>query len=104
MSALKGFDTVENPRRQDFLGDIKAASWKDGKARGGLLEEGDAVGLVDPWGAVYRVRYDADGDGSVENPQRDSPEKRLRKSVIAWSAGKDGDHDTWEDNVSSWSE
>jgi len=38
--------------------------------------------------------------GRVADPA--NPGARLKEKVIVWSAGKDGDPATREDNVSSW--
>jgi hypothetical protein len=38
--------------------------------------------------------------GRVADPA--NPGARLKEIVIVWSAGKDGDPPTWEDNAGSW--
>lgn len=110
---LKGEDEVQNPRKQDFLGDIKAASYKDNKPVGGLVEEGEELSLVDPWGGYYKVLLDHDYSGKVENPNEKETSAgsstELRKACIVWTEGnpksvKNGES-IWENAaVSSWSE
>ena len=98
---LKGMDDKQNPRRADFLGDVKAAKVVNGKPVNGLVEEGEELSLMDPWGNFFQVVLDTDYNEKVENPAP-KPGGQLRKTVIVWSAGPDGKLDTWEDNVCSW--
>ena len=98
---LKGLNDLQNPRKMDFLGDVKAAKVVNGKPVNGLVEEGDEFSLVDPWGNFFQIALDTDYDEKVENPEP-KPGGQLRKTVIVWSAGPDGRLDTWEDNVCSW--
>jgi prepilin-type N-terminal cleavage/methylation domain-containing protein len=56
--------------------------------------------FVDPWGTPFEYQVDLDGDGQIEHP--DGEGAVIRGRVIAWSAGPDGEHATWEDNVPSW--
>ena len=110
---LKGLDEVQNPKKMDFLGDIKQASRKDGKPVGGLVEDAEEMSLVDPWGGYYKVRLDHDYSDKVINPNDNetsagSPTE-LRKQCIVWTEGnpkkvKDGES-IWDNAaVSSWSE
>lgn len=57
--------------------------------------------FIDSWGNPFAYLVDQNQDGNIINPD---PQKTgdLRARVIAWSAGPDGDYDTWEDNVKSW--
>lgn len=65
---------------------------------GGAL---DAAGeFVDAWGRPFRFRLDLDGDGQMDNPSGEGQEIRAR--ALAWSAGPDGDLETWEDNEPRW--
>jgi hypothetical protein len=62
-------------------------------------------GLVDMWGKRgYRIILDYNDDGKILNPAKhlDSEPDELTADVILYSAGKDGDFDTWKDNVMSW--
>jgi hypothetical protein len=73
----------------------------------GLIDDSGShfLFVVDPWGNFYHVRLDADGDGSLENPnieERLAGRTRLQKRVLVWSPGKDGKEETWEDNPKSW--
>ncbi|MEQ1840084.1 MAG: hypothetical protein ABL994_06735 [Verrucomicrobiales bacterium] len=90
-----------NPRRIDFYSDRAARPMEGGRHRKGItLDETGGGELWDPWGRFYRVRFDSDGNGKVENPGK--PGTFLPESILVWSAGKDGDFDTWEDNVKTW--
>ena len=97
---FKGLDPSANPKAMDFLGDIKDAKHVDGERRNGLVRDAATAALVDPWGQPYFIRMDGDRDGFVADPAH--PDQRLAKTVIVWSAGKDGDPETWNDNVGSW--
>jgi type II secretory pathway pseudopilin PulG len=98
MTVLKGLDERLNPRGNDYLGDIKdAKARKSGVYLNGIWHDGEKVALFDPWGYYYRIRLDSDGDGFVTDP-RDAT-KKLPGPAVIWSIGKDGDPDTWDDNV-----
>ena len=56
---------------------------------------------TDPFGGLYWVAFDADGDGRVRNPVHKEDEW-LEISVLVFSAGPDGDPTTWNDNVRNW--
>jgi hypothetical protein len=34
--------------------------------------------------------------------ESESPGSTIPESVVVWSAGKDGDFETWDDNVKTW--
>lgn len=90
-----------NPRGIAFYTDRAARPMGDGRFRNGItLDESGAGELWDPWGNHYRVRFDSNGDGKVDNPA--APVKPLLETIAVWSAGPDGDFETWEDNVKSW--
>ena len=57
--------------------------------------------FVDPWGTPFQYQLDIDGDGQCAHPN-DDVGGRIPFRAIAWSAGPDRDHATWEDNVVSW--
>jgi hypothetical protein len=97
---LKGMDTTANPRNADYLGDLKDAKKTTRGWVGGLVRDRERIQLLDPWGRPYLIRFDGDGDGYVADPA--TPGGRLARKIIVWSAGKDGDENTWEDNVTSW--
>jgi len=54
---------------------------------------------VDPWGNAFEYQVDENRDGVIPEPDTGDS---LRAGVIAWSAGPDGDYDTWEDNIKGW--
>lgn len=90
-----------NPRGIAFYTDKAAKPIGEGRFRKGvILDENGGGELWDPWGNHYRVRLDTNGDGKIENPA--APGTHLPESILIWSAGPDGDFETWEDNVKSW--
>lgn len=94
-----------NPRRIAFFTGKQAKPMGKGKFRKGVhLEEGGRGELWDPWGNYYRVVLDTDHDNRVEKPEWDktSDSAELPESILVWSAGPDGDFDTWQDNVKTW--
>ncbi|MBL9155975.1 MAG: hypothetical protein JNJ70_00790 [Verrucomicrobiales bacterium] len=106
MDILLGSDTQKepggrNPRGIAFYTDKAAKPMDEGRFRRGItLDENGGGELWDPWGNHYRVRLDTNGDGKVENPE--APGTQLPESILIWSAGPDGDFETWADNVKSW--
>ena len=55
----------------------------------------------DPWGNAYQFIFDKTGAGETPKSEYESGEI-IRGSVAAWSAGPDGNFETWDDNVNSW--
>ncbi len=111
IAILKGIDVTQNSRKKDYLGDMKEAKLlstnAEGEIRaGGVYRQDDeTISLFDPWGSVYKVILDLDGDKKIQNPNTDpesggSPE--LHKEYVIYSLGKDRAEETWKDNVSSW--
>lgn len=94
LKALMG-QGEHNPRQVVFLDVPLAVGGKNG-----LLVKGDDETLVDAWGQTYRILTDVDGNGSIASPE--PQQKPLTEAVLVWSAGEDGDFDTWEDNLASW--
>jgi hypothetical protein len=100
-AALLGIDETLNHRKANYLGDIKDAHRLDGEhLKNGLVRKNDTAAIVDPWGRPYHIHLDSDGDGLIADPRKGSVP--LKQKVLVWSDGKDGDPDTWEDNVTSW--
>ena len=63
--------------------------------------------FVDPWGHPYQYLVnetpkDAMELGSFGNGY--DGEKTIRAKALVWSAGPDGKHETWEDNVCGWTD
>lgn len=76
---------------------------EDGRENGGLFYEGGGIAVHDQWGHPFRIRLDTDGDGWLDNPSVPGNSCcRLRARALVWSAGKDGDPETWQDNITSW--
>ena len=65
----------------------------------------ETFGIVDGWGHYFRIRLDSDGNKELDNPhpgQVAEGRTRMVKRVLVWSAGKDGNWNTWEDKPMSW--
>ncbi len=60
--------------------------------------------LVDPWGEPFYFIADLKGAGKIPNPDpRDNKTHPfIEKPIIMFSAGPDGNPNTWDDNVLSW--
>lgn len=90
-----------NPRGIIFWSGSVARPMGNGRFRDGIqFDEGGSGVLVDPWGNPYQVHLDTNFDSQLENPKK--PGTFLSKSILVWSAGPDGDFETWEDNVKTW--
>lgn len=59
----------------------------------------------DPWGKPYQYLVNETPKDTMElgsfKQDYDGPEE-IRAKVLVWSAGPDGDYETWKDNVGSW--
>lgn len=103
----------QNKRGVDYFEGIKPAKkalpkdtstvWKNGIY---LDETTNHYGVMDAWGTPFRIRIDTNKDAEIANPNPDQTAAGrpviLNNSAIVWSAGKDGDWDTWDDNPMSW--
>ncbi|MGD9613608.1 MAG: type II secretion system protein [Kiritimatiellia bacterium] len=65
-----------------------------------FMEQGGAA-FVDAWGMPFKFRLDQTGNGEMANPNVEIGGV-LKTQVAVWSAGPDGDFDTWADNVAGW--
>jgi prepilin-type N-terminal cleavage/methylation domain-containing protein len=88
MAPKPGTSAPTNPKRIVFF-----------EPGGGALN--DAGAFVDTWGRPFRFLLDVTGQGQLDNPN-DEVGGMVRGRALAWSAGPDGDYDTWADNVASW--
>jgi hypothetical protein len=105
-------ETRQNPRSIDFIEGIKQAKKSPPKEvpmirkTGLYLDESTGhYGIVDPWGTPFRIRLDTNNDKMVLNPNADQVSDgrtAMPKHVLVWSAGKDRNWDTWDDNPMSW--
>lgn len=101
----EGQKNSQNPEQIDFLEGIKPAKlprWINGRY---IDAATGRRGIVDSWGREFRIRLDTDNNNLLANPNPlEVAEGRttLRGRVIVWCAGKDGDWNTWEDNLKSW--
>lgn len=112
VAILKGMDTEQNSKGTDYLGEIKDAkvvgTQTNSKPMDGLYRDTEeTVSLYDPWGSLYKITLDLDGDKKVANPDQSDPSNTapmLHKSAIIYSPGKDLEAAVWKDNVSSWNQ
>jgi type II secretory pathway pseudopilin PulG len=90
-----------NHRGIAFYTDKAAKTTKKGRFYKGIsLDENGRGFLWDTWGNPYRVCVDSNFDNKVDDPE--SPGSTIPESVAVWSAGKDGNFETWDDNVKTW--
>ncbi len=101
-NALTGADATANPRRIDFLPEMRQLEPSDELLGPGLLRHAEGAAIVDAWRQPFRVLIDADGDGLIPNPQPGAHPRVLDARVLVWSGGVDGDEWTWADNLGSW--
>lgn len=110
MGKESGNGPVQNPQKTDYLEGIQMASHTRGGQsayRHGLIFDPKTAsyGVVDAYGTPYRIRLDANNDNQLTNPDPNEAKKGrsvITKCVIIWSAGKDKDWNTWDDNLKSW--
>ena len=106
MNVLLGFEGTTNeslnPRKIVFYSDQKAKKkWRIPYTSGiEYSKAGHSAKLWDPWGNLYQIKLDTDGDKRIANPS--DPSQQIPASIIVWSAGKDGGFSTWKDNVKTW--
>lgn len=98
-----GTEGTNNPKKIVFL-ETKIAKKSGTNWVNGVAPDGN---FYDPWGTPYYIRIDCDYNGQVRSPYNDND--KIRKTVMAWSAGRDKKHaynrpdDTAnKDNVTSW--
>lgn len=96
---LMAAESELNPRKIRFYDPPESKKGKNGLWRD--PSGSPRIQLRDPWGGLYRIRIDSDGDGKIVNPE-DPAGERISSGVITYSAGPDQDFDTWKDNVTSW--
>jgi len=101
---------AQNQKLLDYIEGIKPAR-SDNKTecgwRDGLISDPatGAYGVADVYGKPYRIRLDTNQDETLINPNPDQAaagRPTLKTRVLVWSAGKDGDWNTWDDNLMSW--
>jgi hypothetical protein len=104
--------TLQNPRNIDFLEGIRPAknatygqippNWINGLYANNIS---GPYGVADPWGKQFKLRLDTNNDQQLATPNTDQVKEGrpvILKRVLVWSAGKDGNWDTWDDNPMSW--
>ena len=105
----------QNPRNKNYLEGVPPAKpglpglpilpGRSEKWVGGVVMDGTACSMVDPWGNYYQVKLDSNFDGKLANPAppaHAAGRSELSGRAVVWSAGKDGTLETWGDNVKSW--
>lgn len=96
LGALTATDKRWNARGIRFLDPPRAN--KEGKQ--GISEDGEGKPrLRDWWGNPYFIRCDDDKDGKIAHPQK--PGEFIEARYIVYTAGRDMNPVTWEDNVTS---
>ena len=95
MAILLGIDRDRNPRGIQF------GDWGADSSNGIVTSVGSQFdgSFVDPWGIPYIISIDGDGDGRIPDPA--DTENMLKKVIVVYSAGPDGDFRTWHDNVTA---
>lgn len=100
-STKQRFVGGRNVRGIVFFADVQAKPMGGGLFKKGLKLDADSGGeLWDSWGNFYRVRFDSNLDNKLEDPE--VPGTWVSDSIAVWSAGPDGDFETWKDNVKTW--
>jgi len=108
MDIIQGTEITEesrelNPRRIAFFTGKKAKRrWGGGIIPGLKLTRGGTYELLDSWRNHYRIILDLNEDRRIRNIDPKIDADQLPESILVWSAGPDGDFDTWEDNVKTW--
>ncbi len=109
MDALLGADSEAKPgglntRRTLYYSGNQARPATNGRYRAGVkLSDGGAGELWDPFSEYYRVTLDTDNNNRIFAPDWFRAEsKELPGSIIVWSAGRDKDDSTKEDNIKTW--
>jgi prepilin-type N-terminal cleavage/methylation domain-containing protein len=109
MDVLLGADTQKqqgglNPRGIAFFTDRAAKPLGGGRFRKGVTLQADGGGeLWDPWGQYYSVVMDLDYNNRVQRPAWDAGDSQvLPESILVWSAGKDLNEMSPQDNIKTW--
>lgn len=93
LDVLMGGNTEHNPRQIRF--------WDPPPSKSNGAGYSSTNGLVDPWGKNgYRILLDDFSTGKIADPEKVLGD--ISAEVLIYSAGPDGDFDTWGDNVCSW--
>jgi hypothetical protein len=98
LSLLMGMNSEGLNKKKIVFCEFKMAR----KQRAGIWQDGNEWVLCDFWGRAYEMILDTDSDGSVLNPDPNSPRRILNHPIAIFSAGPDGDPATWADNIKSW--
>lgn len=92
-----------NPRRIPFYSGSKAKPAGSGKYRKGIQTTSGGGGILwDPWTEQYRVVMDTDYNNRIPAPSFVDDVEYIPQGVIVWSAGKDNDDNTANDNITTF--
>lgn len=99
LSALLGYDAVENPKKTKFYESTPAKNGVNGyDATTGIL--------TDPWGNDYHIVIDYDRDGKIDNPYVDgSGGAEIISEILIYTHGPNKSFDdisTKSDDIKSW--
>jgi type II secretory pathway pseudopilin PulG len=98
IETLTGKGDSQNPREIAFYEPMRRSTQtKTGNDTAAPSNETD---IRDLKGNHYRLHFDWDGDRRISNPNPSGTE--VTGSVLVYSAGRDGDYTTWEDNFTTW--
>ena len=96
LAALMGEGSALNPRKIRFFDPRNAREGKNGVWK----NESGNWQIADYWGNPIFMQYDADNDGKIVNPE--TPAEVVQAMHLFYTAGRDQNLATWEDNVASW--
>jgi hypothetical protein len=96
VDVLMADDEKLNPRQIHYI-DPPVATQTKGP---GLYEGPVMRALVDSWGKPMRIALE--DSHTTELPDPEHPSAKIKANVLIWSAGPDGNFDTWKDNIASW--
>jgi len=103
VALLRGIDLVGSSRGYNYLPELPDAKIIQGRPVGGYFRASeDELALHDSWGRYYQILLDHDNDDRVRDPSRPGENEWIESKFLVWSAGPDGNPDTWDDNICSW--
>lgn len=96
LAGLTADDQTLNPRKVKFYDPPAARNQKDGMWK----DETGYLQLRDYWGNLFILRFDANQEGRVGDPEK--PGEFVEGRYLFYTAGPDRDPATWKDNITSW--
>lgn len=96
----RSFNEQQSPRNIQFYADKTAKQTRDKKWVNGIRESKDgSIEVFDNYGNNFRISIDLGISRKMISPDSKEP---IPETVLVWSAGKDGNFDTWDDNPKTW--